>query len=655
MAIKAIKRLRAAMEEEDLTPTLEQEETHSDPLLERGAIEIRKLVAPQSFLVDEFYVRVGGEYSRTMWIMTYPPNVSLNWLRALFLWQEVIDISFFVNPLEVDRVIKNLRHLVTRDEANLITNEENQRAHDFQLERRYQDNMAFIEALENDETRPFQVSLLITVRARSLQKLDAISDQLERRLSMCDIRRADLRQKAGFLSTLPLLENRLADTYAVTNMQTQGVQTMFPLTSSDIAHPSGVLLGVNMITKSNVIVDRFLQPTITNPAMAILGVPGSGKSYTAKMEMLRWHVLHGVPTIVIDPQNEYDRLCQGVGGQFIDISPDSADKINPMDFTNEVHPDQNALQHKIGFMIRMVEVMLRAGGRERPPLTDYQHAILDQALRRLYKRHGYEVRSVQSQLTATSDNMPLLGDLYEQLVRADRTASAKDAAFHQQIAPLIVGLSPYVGEGAYAGLFDQPTTVDLSAGFIVFNIQKLDDQLLSMGMYLVLEFLRTALFNHRQMVSGQRRLLYVDEAQRLMDYPDTAKFLDWVARTARKFNVGITVMTQNIESFLLDEHGNENKTGRAILANCATTIMLRQHSNSQEVLSSAYRMSPAEAQQLSSFGPGEGLLIVDDERCWLSMANMTSPMEHRMVTTTASEVAQIHSGSAGQQRQIGAG
>ncbi|WP_217924674.1 VirB4 family type IV secretion system protein [Miltoncostaea oceani] len=658
MGFHPLKNLKDAIAAEpDEGPVLEDEEVHEDPLLERGAMEVRRMVAPQSFVVNQYHLRVGGEFCRTLWIQTYPPTVQDNWLGPLFLWQEVMDVSMFINPLETDRVLRNLRQLVNRDEAQLTVFDEQDKDRDYALERRYADNQKFIAALENDQTRAFQISIIITLRARSEAQLDAISEMLERRLSMCHISRADLRHKSGFISTLPLLDNRLSDMFAVTNMQTQGVQTMFPLTSSDIAHPTGVLLGVNMITRSNVIVDRFLQPLIANPTMAILGVPGSGKSYAAKSEMLRWNVLHGVPVIAIDPQNEYDRLCEGLGGQFVDISADSRDKINPLDFSHQVGSETNALQQKLTFMIGMVEVLLRAGSRERPPLTDYQRAILERALQALYKRHGYEIRSIQSQQSATPENMPLLGDLYDSLVRLDRISSTKDAAFHAQITPLIVGMGPYVNSGAYSGMFDHPTTVDLSSHFIVFNIQKLEDSLLPMGMYLILEFLRTALFTLRQMHSGKRRLLYVDEAQRLMDFPETSSFLDWVARTARKFNVGLTVITQNIEGFLLDANGQENRAGRAILANCATTLMLRQHANSQEVLSKAFRLSPAEAQHLATFGPGEGLLKVGDERCWVTMTNMTSPLEHRMITTNASEVAKIHREieAADQQRQIGSG
>lgn len=643
-----VRNLKAAMSEEDEERASlafagddeDESEDGEDALLARGAIDVARLVAPNTFIASDRHVQVGGEYCRTLYVMALPPQVRDNWLYPLFLWQEVIDVSLFVYPLDTDYVIKRLRNRIAKDEARLAIEEQQGKIRSFDVERRFGDNLAFLEAIENDQTRPFQIAIVITLRAKSLERLDAISEQLERRLTMCTIRRADLRHVKGFLTTLPVLDNHLLDTYAVKNVQTQGVQTMFPFTSSDITHGQGVLLGVNLITKNNVIIDRFMQPTVANPAMAVLGVPGSGKSYAGKTEMLRWNTLHGVPVIVIDPQNEYDRLCAGLGGQFIDVSSDSHDRINPLDFSHSVHPERNALQQKLGFMLGMVEVLLRAGSRERPPLSEFQRSLLDKALRQVYLRCGYQVRSVATQLEATPDNMPLLADVYDTLERMRR--STKDPHVQGQIIPLIVGLQPYVYDGAYAGLFDGPTSVDLSNPFIVFNIQKLENDMLPIGMYMVLEFLRNTLFTHQQQISGQRRLLYVDEAQRLMDFPETAVFLDWVTRTARKFNVGLTLLTQNVEGFLLDGNGADNKTGRAILANCSTTMLMRQGRNSQELLQSVYKLSPAEAQHLGNFATGECLVSVDDARAWVSLVDMTSPLEHEMITTTAREVAAIH-------------
>lgn len=638
-----MRNIRVAVDQEDAADLAFQDdegEEGEDALLARGAIDVPRLVAPSSLTNADDHIRVDGEYCRTLYVMALPPSVRDNWLYPLWLWQEVVDISLFIYPLDTDYVVKALRKRIVQDEAQLAVEQDQGKIRSFDRERRYTDNLEFLEAIENDQTRPFQVSIVITLRAKTLERLDAVTEQLERRLTMCDIRRAHRRHLKGFLTTLPVGQNHLMDTYAVKNAQTQGIQTMFPFTSSEIVMPNGVLLGVNMITKNNVIIDRFAQPAVSNPATAILGVPGSGKSYAAKTEMLRWNALHGVPVIVIDPQNEYDRLCAGLDGQFIDVSADSRDKINPLDFSHSIHPERNALQQKLGFMIGMVEVLLRAGSRDRPPLSEFQRSLLDKALRQCYLRCGYQVRSIATQLAATPDNMPLLADVYDTLERMRK--STKDPHVQAQIVPLIVGLQPYVYDGAFAGLFDGPTSVDLLNPFIVFNIQKLENDMLPIGMYLVLEFLRNTLFTHQQQVSGQRRLLYVDEAQRLMDFPETAVFLDWVTRTARKFNVGLSLMTQNVEGFLLDASGADNKTGRAILANCSTTMLMRQGRNSQDLLAQVYKLSPAEAQHLGNFATGECLVLVDDARAWVSMVDMTSPLEHEMITTTASEVAAIH-------------
>lgn len=610
----------------------------------QAMVEAAALVAPQSFVVAQDHVQVGDEYCRTLFIVSYPPLAEDNWLWPLYRFREALDISMHITPLDTRYVTNKLKGRIAKDEAIIQKNAEAGSLPDFRLERRLQDNVALLEAIENDTTRPFQVSFLVTVRANSLTELNEITEALERRMTMASTRRADLRQKDGFLSSLPVLQNHLHDTMTVRNIHTHGLQTMFPFTSADIAHEVGVLLGVNLTTQSNVIVNRFWQPRITNPGMAILGTSGSGKSYLAKMEMLRWAML-GVPVVVVDPQQEYDRLCAGVGGQFVDISVDSGDKINPLDFSHAVHPERDALRQKIGFALELIQAMLRAGRHDAPALNATQRSELAFALTELYAAYGYRTDSRHSQLQADPSNMPLLSDLADLLERKLR--ARKDPMFQQEMTPVSLGLRPYVGDGPFAGLFDHATTIDLKSHFIVFNIQKLPDQMLPVGMHLVLEFLRTSMFTHEQQISGRNRLLYVDEAQRLMAFPETAAFLDETARTARKFGIGFTVMTQDVDVFLLNPDGSENKWGRGILNNCATTILLRQHKNALDIVRRTFKLTDAEMRFLATASAGEGLMFLDQERAWFSSLNMTSPLEHAMITTTTSEMAQLQQGGAG--------
>lgn len=623
----------------------DQEEGH-DALLSYGARGIAASVAPEIFVVDREQVRVGDEYCRTLYVESLPQKVVDNWLWPLFRFQEPISISMHITPLDSRRMIDRLKHSLAKDEAQLSKAEDAGLVRNYAVVRRYEDNDAILSMLQNDITNLFQLSLLITVRAKSLKELDRITDALERRMTQAPTRRTFNRQQPAFLSSLPVLQNHIADPTSVNTLQTQGLQTIFPFNSSDISHETGALIGINLATQSNVIVNRFKQPskstvgkTVTNPGMAVFGTTGSGKSYFAKMEMLQWCYL-GVPVIVIDPQNEYDRLCEGLGGQFISVAVDSDDKINPLDFSHAVSRRGNPLAHKLQFLTELIQVMLRAGRQDTPPLSDYQRSILDHALRHLYESFGYSVRDVVSQQRATPDAMPILSDLLS-ILKQMRKAN-KDPNFDIQILPLIMGLERYCGEGSLAGLFDHPTSVDLTSHFTVFNIQQLSDELLPIGMHLVLEFLRSCLFTAEKKASGAHRLLYVDEAQKLMAFPETAAFLEFVARTARKFGVGFTVMTQDPQVFLLNPDGSESKVGAGVLQNCSTTVLLRQHKNALDTIKRVFRLTDSEIAYLSNVKTGEGLIFVDDDRAWVSMREMASPLENEMMTTTRSEVAALN-------------
>jgi type IV secretory pathway VirB4 component len=394
---------------------------------------------------------------------------------------------------------------------------------------------------------------------------------------------------------------------------------------------------------------------VPNPGMVVIGASGSGKSFAAKFEMAQWRMM-GIPVVIVDPQNEYDRLCANLDGQFISLSIDSTSKINPLDFSYAVSPDTNALAEKIGFMIELVQVMLRAGRQDTPPLSDPQRSILETALRMTYKDFGYDIGSVATQQQATSDTMPILSDLYDKLQRMG--VASKDPMVQHSIQPLIAGLQRYVAGSAFSGLFDHQSTVRLDNPFIVFNIQQVPEQMMVIVMQLVLEFIRTNLFTTRQARSGVPRLLYVDEAQTLMRFPETASFLETVARTARKFNVGLTVMTQDAETFLLRSDGSENPSGRAILNNCATTLLLRQKSSALEIIRETFKLTENEMLTLGGAQTGEGIVFVNDDSAWISLYGMASPLMEKLITTNAADVAQIYGDEQHLQappRQLGPG
>lgn len=602
-----------------------------------SAQQLAPFVAPESFLVEEEHVRVGGEFQRSLFILTFPPQTNDGWLTPFYRFPEAIDISLFIRPLDSEFILTRLRAKVNKMRAQLTNDADQGNNPDYRLMRRVEDTQALIQLIEQDKTKPFQTSLVLTLRGKTLAELDRITESVERRFNvMAKTRRTDLHHKDGFLSTLPLMQNRVATRDSVKNIHTQGLVTFFPLVASDLTHESGVFYGVNQITRGSVIIDRFRQPDPVNPHMAVLGMSGSGKSYFAKAEMLQYRML-GVPAMVIDPSNEYDRLCEAVGGQFISLGVDAKDKINPLDFSHAVAPGENALREKVAAVIELLGVMLRAGQQEGSALTDYQKSIIEEALRVTYLGYGYEIRRPDTQLQATPESMPILSDLLETLDQMAR--KVRDPFFQQNVQPLIASLRRYCGDAAFASLFDSRTNIRLQNPFIVFNIERLAADLYPIVMQLILEFMRTTLFTVKQQRSGQQRLLYVDEAQIMMRYPETAAFLETVARTARKYNVGFCVLTQDVDVFL--SHENQ-RIGRAIVNNCATRVLLRQAESAVDVIQDVFKLTRAEAQALMMADPGEGLVMVGNESAWVSMQDILSPLAHRLATTRAAEVAEIY-------------
>lgn len=611
----------------------------SDPkeysILERGSLDIASLVAPQSASWKKNHYELGDDVTRTLYIHTYPTQVHYNWLKDVLRFPHPIDVAFYIQPMPIGPFVHKMRQQASHDEAAIVKEEEDGLIINQRRVARLRDTHQFIEAIENDATRPFQVMVAMTLRAATEKELDRIEVQLRTSLNSVTLQATPYRHKQGFETTMPLMNNQIAELKTVRSMHTQGVMTMFPFSSADISHETGVCIGTNQFTGSPIIVNRFLDQELESFNTAIIGMTGSGKSFFAKLEILRW-AYRGIPIITLDPSGEYAGLCENLGGQNVNISLDSEQVINPLDFSAAVRPGHNALLAKISFMIELLGVMLRSESNTSmvDPVT---RQLFEQALSAAYSQHGYKTKDLDGQLRASSDNMPKFSKVYQILQRISKTNP--DPMVQQRIQPLLAGLRPFVADGHLAPLFDRDTTVDLNSHMINFNYSNLPPNYVPMAMHMVLEHLRTTLFTPTQSKSGQHRLIYVDEAQLLMDMPETAHFLQHVARTCRKYGVGLTVMTQNVSVFLQQENGNENKAGQGILSACSIRILLKQKSTEAHSLEKAFDLTTQEVSSLTSARSGEGLIFVGDETGWFSARNMASELEYPLLTTTMTEVS----------------
>ncbi len=621
---------------------------------ERLKVDIPAMVAPDGAENSETYFKVGDEYTRTLYIHTYPPQVDDNWLREILHYEEAVDCGIYIQPIPIKPFLDELRRQVNRDEAAIESEREDGRIPNQRRVARWRDNHAYITAIEEGHTKPFQIMVAITLRARSLPELERITAELEGSLTQVSTRQTRFQHRQGFLTTLPLMHNEIADMLTVRPMHTQGLMAMFPFTSSGITHPSGVIVGIAQGSNTPILINRFLQASdlgIDNPNACILGATGSGKSMFAKLEMLRYNY-QGVPVITLDPSGEYSRVCNALGGQDIVISLDSADRINPLDFSPSISrkPGANPLRQKIAYMFELLRVMIRSDDEHgHVPIDAVTRQIFDTALQNCYAQYGYDIRRAETQWDATSERMPTLEEVYLMLARIAKTNVRPEV--RERLVLLLPALENYVGDGALAPLFDHRSTVDLRSDFINFNYSQLPQAHLPLAMHLVLEYLRTTLFTDEQQTSGIPRLLYVDEAQKLMAFTETAHFLDDMARTCRKYNVGLTVMTQNVGTFVLNDDGSENRLGQGILAQCSTKVLLKQETSEAENIQRVFQLTPGELTRLLGARRGEGVLKVGREVAWFSAQGLASEMEYQICTTTAAERAAIAALQAGDQQE----
>ena len=649
---KTIRELKEA--ESDPESRVELEERKAPPeytIFDRLARDVSDLVAPEAASEEETYFKVGDDYTRTMYIHNYPPSVEDNWLREILRFQEAIDVAIYVQPLPVKSTLSKMRQQAAHDEAAITKELEDGLIPNARREERLRNTLQFIEAVEQDITRPFQVMVALTLRSRSKKELDRVTEDLERRLTSMTTRKVSHRHREGFTTTLPLMKNELADSRTMRMIQTQGLMAMFPFTSSELTHESGVLVGVNQITGSPIILNRFMQPQIQSPNTAILGATGSGKSFFAKLEMLRWAYL-GRPVITLDPSGEYVPVCEGIGGTNINISLDSTQVINPLDFSNAVRPGHNALRDKIASVVELLRLMLASDEGGGLNIDPYTRQLFENALQETYRRYGYLAADIDSQLGATPDQMPVLSDVWQMLSRIQKTN--RNPQVQERLQPMLAAMGSFVGDGHLAPLFDQRTTVNMRSHFINFSYAQLPRQYLPMAMFLVLEFLRTTYFTTEQQNSGINRLLYVDEAQIMMSHPATAHFLEYTARTCRKYGIGLTVMTQNVGVFVLNEDGSDNKVGQGVLSNCSIKVLLKQEQSESDAIKRAFKLTSGELSRLIGAAAGEGLVFVDTETAWFSSRGMASPLEYSMLTTTMGERAALAQAAEQQANQLGA-
>jgi conjugal transfer ATP-binding protein TraC len=570
-----------------------------DPILgmEEFNLNFMDTIAPQKLEVEVDYLKIGDTYLKSFFIAGYPRFVGPGWLEQVINFNSSLDISFFIYPIEAKGVLDDLLRKIAEMEAEISTDLERGKIINPATEAKLEDARLLQEELVKGAEHYFEFGFYVTVRAADTDHLMQVSKLVQATLGsmLINAKSCSLDMDSGFLSTAPFGLDRLNITR---NMDTTSLATTFPLTSAELSADEGVLYGINTQNGSFIIFDRF---SMENSNMTVFATSGAGKSYFVKLEALRSLML-GVQVIIIDPEGEYKTLCDAVGGQHISFSFSSPSKINPFDLSQIYEEKESHLNLKILSLHALFKVIMGV-------ITPTQEALLDRALVETYRSRG-----ITQDPATQNKEPPLMEDLYKILVGMEIPDALDLAARIEKFV-----------KGSFVGIFDSQTNVEITNPFTVFSVRELSDVLRPIAMFIILDYIWT-----RVKKDLKPRLLLVDEAWHMMRYEDSAQFMWSIVKRARKYYLGLTTITQDVDDFLSQD------IGKAIVTNSALRVLLKQAPAAIDKVGDVFFLSQGERQLLLGANVGEGIFFAGNNHAPITV--VASPEEHKLITTKPKEV-----------------
>lgn len=572
----------------------------SEKAYREGVSTVRDLIAPASIKISSSVMEIGAKFVRTFFILAYPRVISSGWLEGIVNADIPLDLSIFVYPKDSSEILRELKNKVGKIQASLQINNERGQARDPQLETAYRDVEALRDAIQQGVEKFYRVGVYVTVYGNDMQQLDKYCEAVEGLLSQQNIimKKAALQMGDGFNASLPILKDNLN---VLSNMNTGPLSASFPFVSSELSSDDGILYGINRHNTSLVIFDRF---ELENANALVFATSGAGKSYAVKLEILR-SLMVGVQVIVIDPENEYKTLADTLGGAYVNLSLNSPNRINPFDLPKPLQGESTAdiLRTAVVDLMGLMNLMV---GKMNPT----EESLMEKAIQETYAK-----RDITPTADLSDKVVPTMQDLVEILEGIVGGES------------LAQRLYKYT-QGTFSGIFNQHTNVNIRKEFIVFNIRDLQDQLRPIAMYILLKFVWAEIRSELR-----RRILAIDEAWIMMQYEDSAKFLFGLAKRARKYYLGVTTITQDVQDFM------GSKYGKPIVTNAAMKLLLKQSSAAIDVVGETFNLTGGEKQVLLQSSVGQGIFFAGPRHVALEV--LAFPTEHKIITTNPKDVLEL--------------
>jgi type IV secretory pathway VirB4 component len=587
--------------------TLEEERS-----FRRGTVSVRDLIAPAAFEVQPTYLILGDKFCRTLFVTTYPRYVGIGWGAPIINFKGTIDIGMFVYPVKSEVILKQLRDKVGQIEAQIVSDNETGKPRDPIQETALRD----VEQLRDDLTQGiehfFQFAFYVTVYASSKEDLDKRTEEVEAIFGgkLIYSKRGFYQTEQGFNSTLPLCNDELMITF---NMNTSPIASSFPFISSDVTSDNGILYGINRHNNSLILFDRF---SLQNANSVVFATSGAGKSYTVKLEILR-SMMMGTDVIVIDPEMEYRQLSDAVGGTYVNVSLASEAKINPFDLPRpkgEETSVEDILRSAVITIKGLLRIMIGKPFGEKGVLgfTPEEDSLLDRALLETYAK-----KDITADLPSLANvtEYPILDDLVEILQGMEGGDN------------LVARLSKFTS-GTFGGLLNSPTTVEMRNQLVIFSVRDLEDELRPMAIYTIVNYIWNVVRSERK-----KRILTIDEAWWLMQNEDSAKFIFALVKRARKYYLGVTTITQDVNDFLRSQYG------QAIVTNSSLQILMKQSSAGVDIVADTFNLTQSEKYLLLEAGVGEGIFFAGQKHAAIKV--VASYTEDQIITTNPEQLLQI--------------
>ncbi len=546
---------------------------------------------------ESSYLQINDRFVRTMFVSGYPYVASTGWLNNLINFNHDIDISYHIEQVDPLTALPKLIRKITELESTKRTMLKEGKVIGSEITDPLESAMELKDKIQRGMEKLFQISIYMTISAETLSELNKITKLLETVMQtrLFYIKPATFQQIEGLQSILPRAENKLAQKR---NLDSSSAALTFPFVSSELVQESGILYGINKSNNSLVIIDRY---SLNNANSIIFAQSGSGKSYTAKVEILR-HLMQGTKVIIIDPEREYKQLAASVGGTYIKLSATSKEKINPFQFSQHSVTQENNLSEHIQDLTELISLMVGS-------LTSEERASVDRALLLTYKDAKLTPR--KNAKKPKEVEYPLLKDFYKNL----KAMKHKD---------LCDRLERFV-KGSLSTVFDSQTNIKLDNRLIVFDIKDLNESIRSIMMMVVANFV-----NNEVKQNPQKRMLVIDEGWILLQEPESARFISGLVRRARKYYLGVTIISQQANDFLNQDYG------KAIASQSSLRILMRQDTTTIKKVADEFHLSAYEQHYLLTCDRGEALIIADQNH--VAVRIVASEQEHPLLTTDPREV-----------------